>query len=180
MFEKSKAITDATNDQTHLEKLRKAQPDPPQCSNLWELRSPTKAQYSTVRRLFSISQQTPGSSSPGQTISVRMAPMLGQSTVTLRSIPHNSTVKIPLPGAAPQRQLLGSSTPKQSGQRVRTRSSFLPRPLSLQSIQKGYPKASKRTCCLLLFARHCAQLIFELYLLGTVKGIIPPCFAFHI
>lgn len=61
----------------------------------------------------------------------------GQGTVTLLSILSDSTIKIPLPGVTPQRQLLGSTTPKQSGQRVDAWTSF---PLSLP-----VSKASKRT-----------------------------------
>lgn len=50
--------------------------------------------------------------------------LLGQGTVPLPPIPHDSVLKIPLPGVPPQRQLLVSPTPRQSEQKVKTWPSF--------------------------------------------------------
>lgn len=65
----------------------------------------------------------------------------GQGTMTLLSILSDSTIKIPLPGVTSQRQFLGSTTPKQSGQRVNAGTSIPSSPPVSKASERTIPKS---------------------------------------
>lgn len=80
-------------------------------------------------------------------------------TVTLLPIPHNSILKIPVPGVAPHRQLLVSPTLRQSRQNIKT--------WTLGSQPPKHPTGSSQSleepCWCLLLATPCAKFFLEPY-----------------